>query len=429
LAPDIRRDCFLIANRPYLLNIPLKIPSLYVWGATMSGASYVLIVNLGMAVLLAVTFHVIARAGPAYRSANWLSFGYTVGSLAIATEILLPLGIFTLALYLAGFVFYLTAMGAGVIGLLRRSSVKVPYLLCLAYLTVFTALTAALYSMPREELPRQMAYQLPMATVLFVGGIMFLRHAPRQLADRLLGAIIIATGMQIGTKPFLATIMGGIGETPLAYIGTQYAAYSQAVGGILALALGLVCVLVYVRDMLSDARRKAETDILTGLLNWRGFRNHVTRRFEGDGGTWLPAAVLSADIDHFDTINGALGRSGGDEVIRDFARLMRKHSSGDRLLARTGGEEFALFIPEANFSSAWLAAETIRSHFAGLTFDGLPPDFHATASFGVAIRMEGESIEPMMMRANRALATSKHDGRNRITVAGTGENPAPRKAN
>jgi len=395
----------------------------------MSGASYVLIINLGMAVLLAVTFRVIARSGPAYRSANWLSLGYVVGSLALITEILLPLGIYTFALYVAGFAFYLTAMGASIIGLLHRASVKVPYLLCLLYLTLSTALTAALYSMPREELPRMMAYQLPMAMLLLIGGIKFLRHAPRRLPDRLLGAVIIATSLQIGTKPFLAMILGGIGKTPLAYIGTQYAAYSQIVGGILALSLGLTGVLVYVMDMLVDARRKAETDELTGLLNWRGFKNQVTARFTGEGGMWLPSAIVAADIDQFQSISDVYGQDGSDIVVRDFAELVRGLSTNEKLLARTGSEEFALFIPEANFSSARLAAETIRSRFAGLTFDGLPPDFHATASFGIAIRMEGESVEPMMMRANQALATSKHDGRNRITMAGTDDYSRPRKAN
>jgi len=394
-----------------------------------STTSYVLIVNLGMALLLAITFQVIARSGRTYRSANWLSFGYMVGSLALATELLLPIGAYTFALYVAGFAFYLMAMGLGVIGLLRRSAVDVPYPLCLAFLALFTVLTATLYSLPRDALVRQMAYQMPLAFILIAGGTMFLRHAPRQIADRLLGAIIIATGLQISTKPFLSTMMGGIGESSIAYIGTQYAAYSQVVGGLLALSLGLMCVLVYVRDMLADVRRRAGTDELTGLLNWRGLKNQVSALFAGEGGMWLPSAIVTADIDHFETINDAYGRDGGDRVIRDFAELVRGLSPNDRLLARTGGEEFAVFLPHANYSSAWLAAETIRSRFAGLTFDGLPPDFHATASFGVAIRTEGENVEPLLMRANRALATSKHDGRNRITMAGTNNVPPALKPN
>ena len=395
----------------------------------MGGATYVLIANLGASTILALSFWLIARQGPAYGSANWFAFGYSSGTLAIATELLLPFGAFTLEIYTAGFAFYLVAMWSGMVGFLHRLKLRVPWTASMVFLAVCTALTAVLFYAPREFLPRQIAYQFPLAMVLLACSWVVTRHAPPRFADRLLAAILLLTGLHIASKPFLSGFVGGIGESSLAYIGTTYAAISQVTGGLLALTLGMMCLAIYVREMLSDARHKAETDALTGLLNWRGFRNRVTRRFESGGGAWLPAAVLTADIDHFDAINEALGRLGGDEVIRDFAKLMRKHSNSDRLLARTGGEEFAVFIPEANFSSAWLAAENIRSGFAGLRFGGLPPDFHPTASFGVAIRMEGESIEPMMIRANRALATSKHDGRNRITVAGTGENPAPRKAN
>lgn len=383
----------------------------------MFGATFVLFINFGMAMLLVLAFALITRMGPAYASARWFALGYGAGALAMVTELLIPLGIAPLVLYVGGQAFYLVAMLGGLYAMMERRSLPLPTVPSLVFLIVAAAITAALYGLPRSDTLRQAVYQLPIAAVLLATAFVVFRQSPLRKAEKALVFVLLLMSAQIGTKPFLSSILGGIGETSMAYVGTLYAAYSQVVGGVVALSMGLLCVLLYIRDMLADARRKAETDDITGLSNWRGLRSQANAQFSSTGGVWMNSVLIIADIDNFSDLNVAHGAQGGDQMVLGFAELMRGLGREDALLVRMGSNEFAVFLPASELFTARLIAENLRSGFSACEFGKPDVPFHATVSLGIAARLEGESIELLISRTRVAVAASKHDGRNRITVS------------
>lgn len=148
-------------------------------------------------------------------------------------------------------------------------------------------------------------------------------------------------------------------------------------------------------------RLLADTDPLTGLLNRRSFLREAIGR---DG----MHTLLVTDIDHFKRVNDTLGHDGGDEVLRLFARALRAAAPPDALVARLGGEEFAILTPE----EAKLDANTV---LARLRAQRMPFDLTVTASIGLCtgpLATEGH-WKLLYGLADRALFDAKSDGRDR----------------
>ena len=161
------------------------------------------------------------------------------------------------------------------------------------------------------------------------------------------------------------------------------------------------------REQEIAARLLADTDPLTGLLNRRAFlRNAIGR--EGD------QILLLADIDHFKRVNETIGHDGGDEVLRVFARTLRQSVPPEALVARIGGEEFAIVTPVG------LAVEA-ENILARLRAARMPYDLSVTASIGTCTGpLTKETDWKALYRgADRALFDAKAAGRDRVrgTVA------------
>ncbi len=150
------------------------------------------------------------------------------------------------------------------------------------------------------------------------------------------------------------------------------------------------------------ARLLADTDPLTGLLNRRAFLRHAIGR-EGE------QTLLLADIDHFKRVNELIGHDGGDEVLRVFARTLRQSVPAAALVARIGGEEFAIVTPSA------LAVEP-EDILARLRAGRMPFDLTVTASIGASTGplMKEADWKALYRGADRALFEAKADGRDRV---------------
>lgn len=156
----------------------------------------------------------------------------------------------------------------------------------------------------------------------------------------------------------------------------------------------------------------AITDELTGLSNRRHFRDRMEDELTNtDGGD---VSLLLLDLDHFKRVNDARGHLAGDEVLRQFARLLRRYACEGEMLARYGGEEFAVLIPGAGPHQAWLAGERYRQAIERYAWDGL----NITASVGAATSKAGKSSQDELFgRADSALYVAKESGRNRVCSA------------
>jgi diguanylate cyclase (GGDEF)-like protein len=161
----------------------------------------------------------------------------------------------------------------------------------------------------------------------------------------------------------------------------------------------------------------ASTDALTGLANRRRLETagvvEVTRaRRYG----W-PVAVLMLDVDHFKSINDRFGHAAGDEVLRAVAKLAGADLRAQDLLARWGGEEFALMLPQCEQDAAARVAERIRKALRESSMPGLDGR-RVTMSIGVAAVTPGDAtLEAAVKRADEALYRAKHEGRDRVVVA------------
>jgi diguanylate cyclase (GGDEF)-like protein len=193
----------------------------------------------------------------------------------------------------------------------------------------------------------------------------------------------------------------GYGQTTF-WILLQYSMALIAAGGatILLIATGI--------DIASSLRAERDTDILTGLLNRRGFES---RADEVAMDRRKPRAVIILDLDHFKWINDRFGHAEGDRVLREVGVILRASCRDDDVAVRLGGEEFAILVDGTSVTAAALA-ERVRQkieqhHFASRTLD-----HNVTASFGVAEHKPGESIWDSVKRADTQLYKAKRAGRN-----------------
>ena len=128
-------------------------------------------------------------------------------------------------------------------------------------------------------------------------------------------------------------------------------------------------------------------------------------------------AIVLFDVDHFKQINDTYGHGAGDEVLKAVVSECSGHLRGEDIIARLGGEEFCLLLPETDADEAALAADRFRRLVSQIAIPGLP-DVAITASFGVAPLLGAyESPEDWVHAADRALYRAKESGRNRCCVA------------
>lgn len=183
-------------------------------------------------------------------------------------------------------------------------------------------------------------------------------------------------------------------------------------------ASGVVCVLRDVSQRKEEERRlsvAATTDPLTGLLNRRAFDAALAARLAGGSGR--PGALAVFDLDWFKAVNDHHGHAGGDAVLRAFADVLRAGVRESDLVARLGGEEFAVLIDGADLDVARSVCDRIRSRLAEL--DILVPGgtVRVTTSAGMAPLSPWSSAEDMLSAADAALYRAKAEGRNRLALA------------
>jgi diguanylate cyclase (GGDEF)-like protein len=160
-------------------------------------------------------------------------------------------------------------------------------------------------------------------------------------------------------------------------------------------------------------RRLSRRDPLTGVLNRQGLGDDLVRAAKRGDDRLFPLSLVFMDIDHFKRINDEHGHNVGDQVLREFARLVKSHIQRDDLFARWGGEEFLLICPLTQPQDAQAIAERLRQLFAA---HGWPLGLRVTSSFGVAPARAGEDLIESIKRADEAMYRAKKNGRNRVEI-------------
>jgi diguanylate cyclase len=171
---------------------------------------------------------------------------------------------------------------------------------------------------------------------------------------------------------------------------------------------------------LSNAKREASIDGLTGLYNRRAFDRRLGELIDGADGLEEGFCLLFLDVDHFKRVNDSYGHMVGDKVLSEFARQIGRLTRRSDFLARYGGEEFAVLLPTTRITSAFTVAENIRStlQLVRLRRSSSRESLGAvTVSLGVACYRIGESPAELIERCDKALYRAKSLGRNRTVLA------------
>lgn len=166
-----------------------------------------------------------------------------------------------------------------------------------------------------------------------------------------------------------------------------------------------------------ELRRLVSTDSLTGLSSRRTFMEQARDMFDQVRRKRGELSLLIMDLDHFKQVNDTHGHAAGDEALVGFAKICRRVLRDSDLIGRTGGEEFAVMLPDVGPDQAARIAEKLRSSIADSI---VPTDAGAvrlTLSIGVAGLRQGEQdLSELFKRADDALYSAKHGGRDQVAV-------------
>ena len=168
-------------------------------------------------------------------------------------------------------------------------------------------------------------------------------------------------------------------------------------------------------NLRKQAEKQARIDHLTGLFNRRHFIELAEREISRSTRYKRPLALLMFDIDHFKAINDTWGHNVGDAVLQKIALLISNSLRDVDILGRTGGEEFAVILPESDAIEAACVAQRLCATISDAQFD--LPDMQVTISIGLA-ELNGRelSLDGLLNEADQAMYSAKRLGRNRVVV-------------
>ncbi|MGF6391547.1 diguanylate cyclase [Pseudomonas plecoglossicida] len=168
------------------------------------------------------------------------------------------------------------------------------------------------------------------------------------------------------------------------------------------------------REHLEEQRQKALIDPLTGLPNRAAWSEQVEREMLDwqDKGGHLAMAIL--DLDHFKRINDNYGHLAGDKVLKIVADQLRKRLRARDFIARFGGEEFVVLLPQTSLAVAAQVAEVLRATIEACPFHFKGERVVITTSIGLSTFRSGERGDQVLKRADAALYRAKDQGRNRV---------------
>lgn len=157
------------------------------------------------------------------------------------------------------------------------------------------------------------------------------------------------------------------------------------------------------------------TDDLTGLNNRRFFFEILENDINQSLRHGHPLSVLLLDIDNFKSVNDRFGHFTGDEVLMEFAKLLRKNTRRGDTVARFGGEEFAVILSHTAENGSLMAAEILRKKLQAADFSNIGKKISITVSIGVAeFDRDFKDAEEILSRADIALYGAKSSGRNTV---------------
>jgi diguanylate cyclase (GGDEF)-like protein len=213
-----------------------------------------------------------------------------------------------------------------------------------------------------------------------------------------------------------ATLQRELAESKLRQEELRQRTMYAITAGSLAVAL-LTALLFGARVHRRRLADLANLDALTGLPNRRHTAHKAAAAVERAARDAEPLTIALIDLDHFKTINDRCGHAGGDQVLKDFARLARETLRESDIIGRWGGEEFLLAMPNTTLDVALVVVERLRTLAHTIALPGTDASLRVSLSAGLAGNdAPACTLDTLVARADIALYRAKHDGRNLVRV-------------
>ena len=171
------------------------------------------------------------------------------------------------------------------------------------------------------------------------------------------------------------------------------------------------------REALEEQRHKATHDALTGLPNREAYMERVFQEMQRYQRYERPLTMAVCDIDHFKSINDNYGHQAGDKVLKLIAKLISTRLRNVDFIARIGGEEFVILMPETQVEQAHKVLDKIRAVIGKTPFRFKADPVNITISFGLVAFTKEDTVDSAFERADKALYKAKNTGRNQCIIA------------
>ncbi|MGQ5525109.1 diguanylate cyclase [Chitinimonas sp. PSY-7] len=283
------------------------------------------------------------------------------------------------------------------------------------------------YYPSRDLLERMTSWgQLSSDTILFEPNQCWAirRGQPHEVKDLHLDPVCQHLGVRRPEAYLCLPLMAGGEPVGILYLEASHAkgpeAFPPALLQVANTLTEQVALAVTNMNLRENLRRQSIVDALTGLYNRRFLDETLGRELVRANRQDTPLSLVMLDVDQFKRFNDNHGHEAGDQVLRHIAQLLQKSLRGSDLACRFGGEELTLIMPETDLEAACVKCEALREQIAQLTVRVggavLPA---VTISMGLAVYpRDGEHADTLIQHADTALYRAKHNGRNRVEVAG-----------
>lgn len=259
---------------------------------------------------------------------------------------------------------------------------------------------------------------IPFVLVCFASAWMMLKcaRAPFLGVSRVTAAVLFGQGIVAGYRAVLTNLRYMV---PSATVNAQTDPrwlYSLAAAAFLAACMVMCQLWLLVTELRRELAVQATTDPLTGALNRRAMEEAAFRETARSIRHGFPLSIVMIDVDGFKRLNDTRGHAAGDCALQALVHLAKANLRAQDVLARTGGEEFAILLPDTPVPAALATAERIRHAVEQLEvpFESGPIRF--TVSAGVARFEPARGFETMMRHADAAMYEAKEHGRNRVLM-------------
>jgi diguanylate cyclase (GGDEF)-like protein len=268
-----------------------------------------------------------------------------------------------------------------------------------------------------------MLLALLLGSQLLAGLLAFVYMSAFTLGMFMLGLISVHHRRPSAGYFLLATCFGmlGVGLTALSVWGkipfNIYTFHAAEIGLVIEatlLALALAHWMRQHREARYLAEQVARQDALTQLNNRRAFQEAALPLLDTAVRHERPLSLVMMDIDHFKSINDRYGHKTGDEALVAVANLLKRMSRSSDVVARWGGEEFILLLPESDTQQAANHAERLRRAVSEMRIQAGDSVLTMTSSFGIATRAADLSLEALIDAADVLLYEAKRRGRNQV---------------